>query len=382
MIKTEFSCNREGLTIRGTEYRHETMAEGQDGWPIAVICHGFGGNQYDLVFYAEAFADMGYAVYCFDFCGGCVTGKSDGSSLDMTIETETKDLKAVLDYAKSLPYTDERHILLTGGSQGGYVAGIVAAERAAEIERLILFYPALCIPDDARAGRLGGANYDVDRVPEVIDTFGVRISRKFHEGVVDKDAITQICDFQGPVLLIHGSADMLVDNRYAKAAAKAYENCHLQILEGAGHGFTQQQREEVIVSVREFLKGHREILCIHVHITGSEEKQEGEETVCYIHFAGACENEYFKGRILPGAVDEQHYRQGQQVSVCAVYELEGQDCKGNACKIGIVNQKAEDGCFRPKVRTDSPELAFLNHSTLLAALEFYAGGLTVRIFTQ
>lgn len=378
MIKTEFSCNREGLTIRGTEYRHETMAEGQDGWPIAVICHGFGGNQYDLVFYAEAFADMGYAVYCFDFCGGCVVGKSDGSSLDMTIETETKDLKTVLDYAKSLPYTDERHILLTGGSQGGYVAGIVAAE----VERLILFYPALCIPDDARAGRLGGANYDVDRVPEVIDTFGVRISRKFHEGVVDKDAITQICGFRGPVLLIHGSADMLVDNRYAKAAAKAYENCHLQILEGAGHGFTQQQREEVIVSVREFLKGHREILCIHVHITGSEEKQEGEETVCYIHFAGACENEYFKGRILPGAVDEQHYRQGQQVSVCAVYELEGQDCKGNACKIGIVNQKAEDGCFRPKVRTDSPELAFLNHSTLLAALEFYAGGLTVRIFTQ
>lgn len=382
MIKTEFSCNREGLTIRGAEYRHETMAEGQDGWPIAVICHGFGGNQYDLVFYAEAFADMGYAVYCFDFCGGCVVGKSDGSSLDMTIETETKDLKTVLDYAKSLPYTDERHILLTGGSQGGYVAGIVAAERAAEVERLILFYPALCIPDDARAGRLGGANYDVDRVPEVIDTFGVRISRKFHEGVVDKDAITQICGFRGPVLLIHGSADMLVDNRYAKAAAKAYENCHLQILEGAGHGFTQQQREEVIVSVREFLKGHREILCIHVHITGSEEKQEGEETVCYIHFAGACENEYFKGRILPGAVDEQHYRQGQQVSVCAVYELEGQDCKGNACKIGIVNQKAEDGCFRPKVRTDSPELAFLNHSTLLAALEFYAGGLTVRIFTQ
>lgn len=382
MIKTEFSCNREGLTIRGTEYRCETMAERQDGWPIAVICHGFGGNQYDLAFYAEAFADMGYAVYCFDFCGGCVVGKSDGSSLDMTIETEAKDLKTVLDYAKSLPYTDERHILLTGGSQGGYVAGIVAAERAAEIERLILFYPALCIPDDARAGRLGGGNYDVDRVPEVIDTFGVKISRKFHEGVVDKDAVTQICGFRGPVLLIHGSEDMLVNNRYAKAAAKAYENCHLQILEGAGHGFTQQQREEVIVSVREFLKGHREILCIHVHITGSEEKQEGEETVCYIHFAGACENEYFKGRILPGAVDEQHYRQGQQVSVCAVYELEGQDCKGNACKIGIVNQKAEDGCFRPKVRTDSPELVFLNHSTLLAALEFYAGGLTVRIFTQ
>ncbi len=381
MIKTEFSCNREGLTIRGTEYRCEKK-ERQAGWPIAVICHGFGGNQYDLAFYAEAFAEMGYAVYCFDFCGGCVTGKSDGSSLDMTIETETKDLIAVLDYAKSLPYTVEEHILLTGGSQGGYVAGIVAAERAEEIGRLILFYPALCIPDHAREGRLGGANYNVNQVPEVIDTFGVRISRKFHEGVVDKDAVAQICGYRGPVLLIHGSEDMVVDSRYAEAAAAAYENCHLQILQGAGHGFSKQQREQVIVSVREFLKGHREILCIHVHVTDCEEKQDGDETVCYVHFEGECRNEYFQGRILPGAVDEQHYRQGQQTSICAVYELEGQDCKGNSCKIGIVNQKAEDGCFRPKVQTDSPELAFLNHSELLAALEFYAGGLTVRIFEQ
>lgn len=382
MRKTEFSCTREGLTIRGTEYRCEKEEGQQERWPIAVICHGFGGNQYDLVFYAEAFAKMGYAAYCFDFCGGCVSGKSDGSSLDMTIETEAKDLKAVLDYVKSLPYTEEEHVLLAGGSQGGYVAGIVAAQRPSEIERLLLFYPALCIPDDARAGRLGGADYDVHQVPEEIDTFGVRISRKFHEGVVDKDPLAQICGYGGPVLLIHGSEDMLVNVRYAEEAAKAYKNCHLQILQGAGHGFSQQQREEVIVSVREFLRGHREILCIHVHITGSREKQAGEETVCYVYFEGECETEYFKGRILPGAVDEQHYRQGQQVSICASYELEGQDCKGDACRIGIVNQRAEDGCFRPKVQTDSPELAFLNQSDLPAALEFYSGGLTVRIFAE
>lgn len=252
MRETVFSCSRDGLIIRGTEYRSERYV-GQQNRPIAVICHGFGGNQYDLVFYAKEFADMGYSVYCFDFCGGCVVGKSDGSSLDMTIETETADLKAVLDYAKGLPYTDEKHILLAGGSQGGYVAGIVAAERRDEIEKLILFYPALCIPDAARTGTLGGADYDINRVPEVIDTFGVRISKKFHDGVVDKDAVSQISGYRGPVLLIHGAEDMLVSSRYAVQAAEAYENCCLQILEGAGHGFTQEQREKVIVSVRAFL---------------------------------------------------------------------------------------------------------------------------------
>jgi len=252
-METEFSCIRDGLTIRGTEYRELSHANAQKGYPVAVICHGFGGNQYDLVFYAKELAKMGYAAYCFDFCGGCVVGKSDGNSLDMTIDTEAADLNTVLDYVKKLPYTDSSHIVLIGGSQGGYVAGIVAAQRSREIEKLILFYPALCIPDAARTGTLGGANYDVNNVPDAFDTFAVRISRKFHDSVVDKDAISQISGYKGPVLLMHGSNDTLVDCNYARQAANAFENCHLQILEGAGHGFTQEQREEAIVSVREFL---------------------------------------------------------------------------------------------------------------------------------
>lgn len=253
-MESEFFCTRDGLTIRGTEYREESSGK---PCPAAVICHGFGGNQYDLVFYARELAKLGYAAYCFDFCGGCVTGRSDGSSLDMTIDTEAADLKAVLDYVKSLPYIEKDHIVLMGGSQGGYVAGIVAAERGKEIERLVLFYPALCIPDHARAGRLGGAHYDVDHVPEVIETFGVPVSKRFHDLVVDKDSIEQIRAYSGPVLLIHGSDDMVVDPVYAEKAAEAYADCRLQILPGAGHGFSQEQKEVVIVSVREFLRLRR-----------------------------------------------------------------------------------------------------------------------------
>lgn len=375
-MECEFSCTRDGLTVRGTEYREEF---GEKSCPAAVICHGFGGNQYDLVFYARELAKLGYAAYCFDFCGGCVTGKSDGSSLDMTIDTEAADLKAVLDHVKGLPYVDKDHIVLMGGSQGGYVAGIVAAERGREIERLVLFYPALCIPDHARAGRLGGAHYEADRVPEVIETFGVPISKRFHDQVADKDAIAQIRTYRGPVLLIHGSEDVVVDPVYAEKAAEAYEDCHLQILQGAGHGFSQEQREAVIVSVREFLKGHREVLNIRVHITGSEEKCDGEEKICYIYFDGESENEYFKGKILPGAVDEQRYGGDRLISMCATYTLEGRDCSGRDCRIRIVNRKAGQE-FKPKVETDSESLKFLQDRDLTAALEGFPGGLTVRIF--
>ena len=36
-----------------------------------------------------------------------------------------------------------------GCSQGGFVSALVAAKNNFPIEKLVLFYPALCIPDDA-----------------------------------------------------------------------------------------------------------------------------------------------------------------------------------------------------------------------------------------
>ena len=44
--------------------------------------------------YAKALAKKGYAVYCFDFCGGSPGSRSSGSTLEMSIFTEQKDLAA------------------------------------------------------------------------------------------------------------------------------------------------------------------------------------------------------------------------------------------------------------------------------------------------
>ena len=139
IIVTTFSCERDGLTIRGTEYKPQG-----EKLPIAIVSHGFMAFQDTVRQYAKALAEMGYAAYCFDFCGGSVVkGKSDGKTTDMSVLTEVKDLESVIDYAKGQAYTDENHILLMGCSQGGFVSAITAAKRKQEIEKLILFYPAL-----------------------------------------------------------------------------------------------------------------------------------------------------------------------------------------------------------------------------------------------
>ena len=150
IIKSAFSCRRGALTLRGTKYRPKG-----DNLPIAIVSHGFMANQRSVLRYVRALARMGYAAFCFDFSGGCAFfGKSDGKSTDMSVLTEVADLEAVISYARALPYTESDRLLLMGCSQGGFVSALAAAKPDNRVSSLILFYPAFCIPDDARAGQM------------------------------------------------------------------------------------------------------------------------------------------------------------------------------------------------------------------------------------
>ena len=77
--------------------------------------------------YVIELAKLGYAAYCFDFCGGSVMGsKSDGKTTDMSVLTEVADLEAVIAHIRSLPYTGNKPLM--GCSQGGFVSAITAAK--------------------------------------------------------------------------------------------------------------------------------------------------------------------------------------------------------------------------------------------------------------
>lgn len=253
MIERDFSCKRDDLTIRGKEF----LPKGGN-FPVVIISHGFGGNSKDLEKHCRVFASWGYAAYCFDFCGGCAhgEGRSDGETTDMTVETECEDLKTVMDYVKGLSYINTHKLTLMGFSQGGFVSALTAAQRQDEVKALILFYPAFCIPDDARKGALGGASYDVHDVPEIIDCGKMLIGKAFHEAVVEMNPLTEITPYKGPVLLIHGTADKTVDYQYAIKAKEAYapDQCHLQLIKEAGHSFTHEQTDSAFVSINQFLQ--------------------------------------------------------------------------------------------------------------------------------
>ena len=239
ILKERFSCQRDGLAIRGTQYR----PEGATNLPAAIVCHGFMANQGTVRKYARFLAKKGYAAFCFDFCGGCVIGgKSDGATTDMSVLTEVRDLEAVMAHVTALPHIRPGSLTLMGCSQGGFVAALTAAGRPGLVRQLILFYPALCIPDDARAGKMMWAHFDPADVPEQLSCGPMKLGRRYVTDVIGMRPPAELLPYAGDVLILHGGRDRIVAPVYSETAASAYRQTAAQVqhvlIPGAGHGFT------------------------------------------------------------------------------------------------------------------------------------------------
>ena len=263
ITESTFECKRDGLTIRGTIYRLKG-----DHLPIAIVCHGFMAWQDSVKHYAAFLAEMGYAAFIFDFCGGSVMcGKSDGKTTEMSVLTETKDLEAVIEYVRNLSYTDSEKILLMGCSQGGFVSALVAAKNNFPIEKLVLFYPALCIPDDARAGKMMIVKFDPQNVPDTFRCGLMKLGRCYAMDVMQMDAFAEIKNYAGRVCIVHGTKDKIVDVSYANRAAEAYKSTmpigmqeskrvQLHFIDGGGHMFSKKHDVIAMKLLKEFAAKH------------------------------------------------------------------------------------------------------------------------------
>ena len=376
----EFSCSRDGLVIRGTEYR-----PAGENLPIVIVSHGFMDNRNGVKRYAQQFALWGYAAYCFDFNGGCRVGKSDGATTDMTVFTEKEDLKAVIAYVKTLPYVDPNRLILMGCSQGGFVSALTAAELQEEVEKLILFYPALCIPDDARKGHMMMAKFDPQNIPEVIKCGPSRLGRDYAASVLSVDPYVEISPYRGPGLIVHGTEDKIVDVHYAQEAQEAYNvtdnRCDLLMIEGAGHGFGGKTDTLAMDAVLQFLQGRRNILTVDVQLTGRKFERKGCLNTLTLPFTGSASGNWFQGQIQPGAADVQQRNLWKTVRFCADYMIEGRDYTGAECKVHVVNENTGNG-WKPTVTTDSKALSFLNGADCTAILENRKQGPVVRIYCK
>lgn len=202
--------------------------------------------------YAEALAEQGYVVYCFDFCGGSSGCRSDGSTLEMSVFTEQADLEAVIAMMQGLEYVDSENLFLMGTSQGGAVSAITGAAHKEEIRGMVLLYPAFLLAE--RANELFQS---VEEIPDTYFFLWMEVGRVYFEPLIGYDIYEEIAAYDRDVLMIHGDADSIVPLTYSERALEVYPSSELKVISGGGHGFYGEDARQVIDYMLEYLEAHR-----------------------------------------------------------------------------------------------------------------------------
>lgn len=126
-----------------------------------------------------------------------------------------------------------------------------------------------------------------------------------------------------------------------------------------------------------------EIISLRFQITASEEVVGHSAEIHMLYFEGETNTKWFQGKTLPGSIDTQVWKEGQNGKLSARYMLDGVDCEGKKCRIFIENNGEDDrnGHLNtvPMVVTDSDALAWLEDAKLYGYLSFEPEYITVHV---
>lgn len=245
----ELQASRDGNQIYGVIYVPRDAGEQM---PAVIFSHGFGGRYTTGAPYAEALAERGYVVYCFDFCGGAPGSRSSGSTLEMSVFTEQADLEAVMEMIRGLDYVNSQELFLMGTSQGGAVSAITAAEHEDQVRGMVLLYPAFILAE--RANELFQST---DEIPDTYYFMWMDVGRAYFEPLIGYDIYADAAGYEKDILLLHGDQDSIVPLSYSERALEVYPSAELKVIRGAGHGFYGADEQLAVDYILEYLDAHR-----------------------------------------------------------------------------------------------------------------------------
>ena len=86
--------------------------------------------------------------------------------------------------------------------------------------------------------------FDPDNIPTVLGLFPMKLGGEYARTVIGMDPYEEMKEYDGPVLLIHGTADKIVNIRYARKLREIYSNCRYEEIDGGGHMFKGKADEQ------------------------------------------------------------------------------------------------------------------------------------------
>ena len=411
MNTKRFTVDNDGMKIQGIAYlpANSTAPNQVKKSPAIIMSHGYLSNLHNFEYFATQFAMIGYNVFTFNFCCGSDETDpelmSDGTTTNLCIEGEISDLIAVYNYVSTRDYVKSGEIILWGESQGAFVSGLTAARLQEKISKLVMIFPAVCIPDHARRGTLGGASYDPKNPPELIYTERAMLSKVFVDDVKDMDAYSELAKYKGETLLIQGTCDSIVVPEYQYIVKKEFdltdnienENAQItnanhrlkfQMVRGMDHYTGGEHKEALKDSIRYFIEGKEEIFSFRIIVTKVVVTDDSGSILSQdVHFTGYCESDLFTGAIIQGVDHQKYLKNNNQnetancIEMRAEYTFSGVDADGKPCKLDVCNIK-RDGEWRPTIKTDSKALSWINDAKLYAIVEPGTKGPTIRIYKE
>ncbi|WP_255409428.1 alpha/beta hydrolase [Lactobacillus sp. ESL0247] len=188
---------------------------------------------------AKKLQNKGIATIRFDFNGH---GLSDGALDNMTIYNELEDFHAILQYVfDNLQGLNK--LFLIGHSQGGVIASMMAGFYPDKIDKLVLMSPAATLVDDARIGTCMGINYDPENIPKKLKFDGFSINDWYFRTAKFINIYKIAQAFHGPVLILHGENDKIVNNYAAIHYQAVLDNSKYYLIPGSDHGLHINRNE-------------------------------------------------------------------------------------------------------------------------------------------
>ncbi len=256
--KNIFMTEKKEHTVRYTDtlgreitlYGELCVPEREGRSPAVILCHGFNGHYTDFPTECARWGGAGYVCFTFDFCGAQSGGKSAGRTAEeYTPLTMVEDVKAVFRDMAALPTVDPARIFLFGGSQGGLVVSLAAADEELRdrIAGLAMYFPAFSIPENWHGAR-----------SRHTPLMGYAIGGAYIRSVQELDPYALIPAYPGDVCIVAGDRDPLVTGKTVERGVRAYgaERVALTILPGAGHGFVGEALKTAVERVLVFFEAH------------------------------------------------------------------------------------------------------------------------------
>lgn len=218
-------------------------------FPLVVMAHGHGGSKDEaggFVTLAQTYAENGIATIRMDF-PGC--GDSTESFYHNTITNMMLDIDASLEYALAKDFIDESQVGIFGYSMGGRLA-MLSAARDSRYKALATWAPAATNGASSMYVFMGGQEsfeaFNAEAQEEGMYLFTTiwggeqLLSKQFFDDMMGTNPIDEVATFTGPVMIVNGDLDVIVDRPVIDAALEAFtssSSVENHVVVGADHGY-------------------------------------------------------------------------------------------------------------------------------------------------